>query len=497
MLDSIMNAYSTSRSGVAVFVCCAALSFAMLWTGKTNGAPFAIQGPGVDPTDFRITAFATNVYFPLGMVQLSDGSLLVSITQGSSYWSGANGRLLRLTDTNNDGIADGAGTVLYSGLTSGLTSLRHCGNLFFVTGQGGSRPISILRAGATPDAPITLVGTINLVYPGGSWLHPHSALNVRPVPGQPESCHLFFQLGSDQNFSNTVRTVTLTNSQIAGAVGTLQGQSIYRITITDNLTNVVASQLTRIAKGVRNPAGFAFHPINGDFYFEDNGIDGLVDPNEPVSADELNFIPTTEVGNGNVPDFGFPTNYTAYRTGAVVGGGGIQPLVVFLPLNGSESEGPNDIAFAPLGFPPGLNNGIFVGFHGKWSLAGLANEENPLVFVDLNTTNYWHFISNSETNIGHLDGLLSTGDSLFLADITRTGNTDNGSNSGMIYQIKSLKTFLSFTFSNNVLQLTWPAGVLQEADDLSGPWNDLTNATSPYQISSGLVNSNRFYRTKN
>jgi hypothetical protein len=73
----------------------------------------------------------------------------------------------------------------------------------------------------------------------------------------------------------------------------------------------------------------------------------------------------------------------------------------------------------------------------------------------------------------------------------------NGSNSGMIYQIKSLKTYLSFTFSNNVLQLTWPAGVLQEAADLSGPWNDLTNATSPYQLSSELVNSNRFYRTKN
>jgi len=497
MLLAIMKAYL--RHCLFTIIPVFAGLLLLISSGKVHAAPFAIQGPGVNPSDFRITAFATNIYFPLGMVQLSDGSLLVAISQGSSYWSGSTvGKLLRLTDTNSDGIADDAGTVLYTGLPGGQTSLRHCGNLFFVTGQGVGRPISILRAGATPDAALTLVGAINLVYPSpGGWLHPHSALNVRPVPGQSESCHLFFQLGSDQNFSNTVRTVTMTNSQISGAVGTLQGQSIYRLTITDNLTNVVASQLTRIAKGLRNPAGFAFHPVTGDFYFEDNGIDGLVDPNEPFSVDELNFIPAAQVGDGSVPDFGFPSNYTAYRTGVVVGGAGVQPLVTFQPLNSSESEGPNDIAFAPLAFPPGLNNGVFVGFHGKWALGGLANEENPLVFVDLGTTNYWHFISNDETNIGHLDGLLSTGDSLFLADITRTGNTDTGANSGMIYQIKSLKTFLSFTYNNNVLELTWPSGVLQQAEDLSGPWDDLTNATSPYQITSELVNSNRFYRTKN
>jgi hypothetical protein len=29
----------------------------------------------------------------------------------------------------------------------------------------------------------------------------------------------------------------------------------------------------------------AFHSIFGDLYFEDNGIDGLVDPNEPLSAE--------------------------------------------------------------------------------------------------------------------------------------------------------------------------------------------------------------------
>ena len=64
------------------------------------------------------------------------------------------------------------------------------------------------------------------------------------------------------------------------------------------VNNVTASNLTQIASGLRNPAGFAFHPKTGDFYFEDNGIDGLSNPNEPLSADELNVIPAASFAKG-------------------------------------------------------------------------------------------------------------------------------------------------------------------------------------------------------
>ena len=53
-----------------------------------------------------------------------------------------------------------------------------------------------------------------------------------------------------------------------------------------------------------------------------------------------------------------------------------------LPANGNKSEGPNNICFAPPGFPTGLNTGIFVGFHGSWSSAGTNNVENPLVYAN-------------------------------------------------------------------------------------------------------------------
>jgi len=477
-----------------------ALLAALAPTPAVSSAPFTVQGPGVNPDAFRITVFATNLYFPLGMARLSDGSLLVGVSQGSSFWN-STGQILRLTDANHDGIADGPGSILYTGLPGGQTSLRVCGKLVFVTGQGVNRPISVLRTGATPDAQLTFVGKITVNYPSGGWYHPHSALAVRPTPERVASCDLIFQLGSDQNFAKTTRTATISSAEITGASGTIEGESIYMLTLTDNGTNVVATNLIQIAKGLRNAAGFAFHPVTGDLYFEDNGIDGLVDGNEPLSADELNWIPAAEIGNGSVRDFGFPTNYTAYRSGTIVGGGGIQPLVTFQPLpnpaNGSESEGPNDIAFAPLAFPEGLNHGVFVGFHGKWSLAGIANEENPLVFVDLNTTNYFQFIGNDEPNIGHLDGLMSTEDSLFLADITATGNTSSGGNRGVIYQIKSLVSRLSFRFSGNTLELSWPAGLLQRADAVTGPWQDVTGATSPYAVQVNPSDSGAFFRTKN
>jgi len=280
----------------------AVLTIQSVWPQVAQADPFAIQGAGVKATDFRITVFATNISYPLGMVQLTDGSLLAAVSQGASFWS-STGQLVRLTDTNHDGIADAPGVVLYNGLPGGQTSLRRFGSLFFVTGQGVGRPITILRAGATPDAPLTLVGSISVNYPSGGWEHPHSALNLRATPGHTRSCDLFFQLGSDQNFAKTIRTATISSAQITGASGALEGESIYMLTLIDNLTNVVATNLTRVAKGLRNSAGFAFHPLTGDLYFEDNGIDGLVDPNEPLSADELNWIPAAQIGNGTVPDF--------------------------------------------------------------------------------------------------------------------------------------------------------------------------------------------------
>ncbi len=399
--------------------------------------PFSISGPGVNPSDFRITTFAEGLNFPVGMTPLSDGSMLVAVSNGSSFFSTTQGSLIRLADTDNDGVADSQTTLVNNVPTGKLSSLRSAGDLVFVTGFG--TPITIYRKGAMPTDPLSLIGTMSLGFPAGSWGHPNSALAVRETPGIPGAYDLFFQLGSKVNFAATTETVSLTSD--IGVSGTLAGDAIHMVRITDNGTSISGSNLTQVATGLRNAAGFALHPSTGDLYLQDNGIDGSPDSNEPLSADELNVIPAADIGT-TIADFGFPNNYTEYRTGNVIGGAGVQPLFTFQPLpspNGEESEGPNDIVFAPPNFPAGLNNGVFVGMHGRFSLGGIANEENPLVFANLDDNSYFQFIGSDEAAIGHLDGLMSTDDSLFLADISPGGGFGAANaNTGKIYQIRSL-----------------------------------------------------------
>ena len=402
---------------------------------------FSLAGPGVDPNDFRVTTFADGLNYPVGMSELSDGSILVAVSNGSNFFGSSSGRILRLADTDEDGIADQQDVLVNSVPGGGLSALRVAGDLVFTTGQGRGKPISIYRLGDQPSDPLTEIGHLTINYPGGGWLHPHSALAVRPTPDSAGSYDLFFQLGSKVNFATTTETILLTSD--IGISGNIAGDAIHKVTIVDNGTEILGSDLLQIATGLRNAAGMAFHPISGDLYLQDNGIDGLSNANEPHSADELNVIGATSVG-GAIDDFGFPNRYVAYRTDNLIGSGGIDPLVAFQPIpapNGDEGEGPNDIAFAPPGFPPALNNGVFVGMHGKFSLGGTSNEENPLVFVDLDDNSYFHIIRNDEPSVGHLDGLLSTNDSLFVADISPGGGfgSSNG-NTGRIYQIKSLVT---------------------------------------------------------
>ena len=461
---------------------------------RGTGQPFTLQGPGVNTNEFRVTVFASGLNYPLGMARLADDSLLVTVSQSVNFYV-APSQLLRLTDTNLDGVADDVGTVLYTGLPASSTAVRVAGNLILVAGNG--RPISVLRAGTTPASPLTLVGQLLFTYPN-QWSHLQSALAVRRSPGFTNRYEMIFQIGSDVNFAASTRTVALTNSNLPGVGGVLAGDSIYQLTLIDDGAKVTTTNLIQLASGLRNPAGFTFHPATGDLYFEDNGIDGLVNANEPHSADELNFIARTNLG-GAPEFFGCPSNYVAYRTGTVIGGAGVAPLIAFQPIpdpfTGAESEGPNDVVFAPPGFPDGLNTGVFVGFHGRFDLGGTNNEENPLVFANPATGAYFHFIHGQQAGIGHLDGLLATRDSLFVADLVTSGKPSSGAGAGVIYQIKSLVNpppVLTARRVGGQLELTWDRGTLQQADAVSGPWRDVPDAFSPLlTITAG---QKQFYR---
>src|SRR5690606_17038572 len=140
--------------------------------------------------------------------------------------------------------------------------------------------------------------------------------------------------------------------------------------------------------------------------------------------------------------------------------------------------------------------GIFVGFHGKFNGGGLANEENPVVYADPETGEYFHFILGQQAGLGHPDGLLATRDSLFVADVTATGNMGNSPGTGAIYQIKSLVTptapDLTVKRAGVFLELRWDRGVLQQADEPGGPWQEILDSFSPYLTEP--VGARKFYR---
>jgi glucose/arabinose dehydrogenase len=418
-------------------------------------AQFTIGGdPRVNPNDFRITTFASGLNYPNGLARLSDGSILVATSNpnGTGRFFASSGALLRFTDTDGDGIADGPGQVMYSDLVGVWVALKVAGPLVFITSaQQHSERITILRMNNGPALPYTFVGTLDFTFPA-NWEHKSYALAARPAQGGPANTYeLYFNVGSTANFGETADPIGLSGL----LQGTMQGASIYRVTVTDTGNGATVSNLTQIAKGLRNAAGMDFHPETGDLYFEDNGIDGLQIRDEPLSADELNRVATADLGR-IVPDFGFPNDYIDSHTGQRVGSGGVQPLVTFRPLpcascpdpgdpngpDGAESEGPSGIVFAPPAFPSYVNNGVFVGFHGKFGAAPSGNEENPLVFWDLATGRYFHFIEAFQ--LGHGDQLLSTEDSLFIADMAADGSLNTNGGTGVVYQIRRRPTISVF-----------------------------------------------------
>lgn len=401
---------------------------------------------GVNPADFRYTTFASGLNFPVGMQMLPDGSLLVAtnnpINNGGLYNS--TGSLVRFVDANGDGVADNPnGTVVYSGLPGTISSVTQAGNLLFITNSAPTTVGLTVLQMSSPTS-YSLVGNEQFSFPatpnGDAWEHTTCTAISQPVAGSPNTYNVYFNIGSQADNVTTPATTTATASGLFNA--NLHGDSIYRVTVNENGAPSF-SNVTQIAYGLRNAAGMAFQPSTGNFYFDDNGIDnGVSDPTyndtgKEYSADEINMIPAGQVGT-TLPDFGFAHSIILESDGSQVGDGlGVQPLQTFRAMpSGAQSEGPNQIAFAPSSFPAGLNDGMFITFDGNGD-AGTTNDQNPLIYYDPTTNQYFHFIEGGQDGMGHLDGIISTGNAIFLSELDSAGSlfepSDGGG--GAIYEL--------------------------------------------------------------
>jgi hypothetical protein len=224
-------------------------------------AGLIVNSPTVNSSLFTVNTFATGLNFAYSMQSLSDGSLAVLSTNTAGV-----GSVLRFTDTNHDGVADGAPTALYSanGLFTGLTKV---GN-YYTLGNLTDHTITLLKPGATPSDPWTTAGSFNFDY-GPNWEHNTVGITARPTPGSPGSYDLIFNIGSEFNDQLSTDKVALTGL----AQATLTGDSLYAVTIDETGAAPSASNVRQVATGIRNVAGMQFDAA-GNFYFADNAIDG-------------------------------------------------------------------------------------------------------------------------------------------------------------------------------------------------------------------------------
>lgn len=401
-------------------------------------APIAAAQPGdialgSDPRIARagisLTVFADGLDFPMGMVELPDGSLLVatSTPDGSSFFS-STGALIRLTDRNGDGRADGAGTVLAGGLLGPLVAVQRAGDLIFVTSvRGGAEAISVFRRGARWRDPLVSLGTSFFNFAGGE--HQSYALAVRKSVETRGGYDLFFNVGAYGNLETgyVVRIDGL-------IVGELDDASIYMTTVTVEGDEIAFTEPVKIASGLRNASALVIDPVSGDLVIAENGIDSPENRIVSLSADEIDVIPADEIG-GDVEHFGFPTTYVDYATGETVGDEGIAPVIAFPPTDGSENEGIAGIAPVPATFPEPFAGGYVAGFHGQFDATGDGNEENPLLFADLESGDRFELIANDNPGVGHLDSMVSTKDAIFVADLCATGSLQAAAPCGVIYRI--------------------------------------------------------------
>jgi hypothetical protein len=428
----------------------AALSLAALLAGGAAGAtepPVLTLAKPEDQARFRVTTFVSGLSFPTSLTALSDGSLLVGTSNGSSLFSARSSSLLRLVDLDGDGIADGAPTALATGLPGLVTSVRRLDDLVVaLSSQAGNETISFWRTGPTAADQLTPAGALKFRFPTG-FEHTTYALAIQNSPGDPSALEVFFNVGAKTNDTQTPPSETVglqgDGEHILLELTQLAADSIHRVTLkAAEAGSAFTASVTQIASGLRNAAGMVFAP-NGDLYFQDNGIDTPGNRNVSLSADELNRIRAADLGT-TLPDFGFPHTYISYATGETISDGkpicpsicnhpaGVSPpLLAFRPVDGRKSEGAVELAFAPEGFGRDFAGGIFTSFFGKFA-GGPANDENPVVFANPHTGEYYHFINNGL--LGHPNGLLSTQNSLFLTDLDFGGDL-TGSTRGVIYQI--------------------------------------------------------------
>ncbi len=371
----------------------------------------------------ELVEVATDLPFPMGMIALDDGSLLVATSPSESgNFYDSDGEILRLIDSDDDGVFDSR-IAAASGLPGSLVALAMFDELVIVTSaESGSESLIFLEMGETADDPLSEITRFSFEFGGA--LHQSYGLAVRQIPDSDDSFDVVFNVGAAGN--DTAGPIVPLSGPISAD---LNPASIYLITVTRTRDSLSFDAPIQLASGLRNASALLFEPDSGDLLIGENGIDGFENPIVAFSADEINLIPADQIGS-EVIDFGFPDAYTDSATRVEVGDE--SALVTFLPIDGDEAEGIAGIALLPDSFPESFAGMLIAGFHGQFDLIGVENEENPVRMIDLASGDQSDLIVNSSPDVGHVDSMVATEDAVYLADFC-SGSLTSSTGCGIIY----------------------------------------------------------------
>jgi glucose/arabinose dehydrogenase len=392
---------------------------------STLGSSSAVSG----------STIAGGLDFPYGLAAMNDGSILFGESNPTTQY-GIEGApstgSVWILPKHADGSFGAAQQVIGS-LKGPVTSV-----------QAGPDGMVVVESGALSDRTMSFynqnfqsLGNVQFSYPTYAWWHPTGVSLVAPQPDGSD--RVYFIVGSEADGAKTTAQVSTTGLFNA----TLNADSVYMVTVKNSggsLQTIGAP--TQVASGLRNPYGLSLD-VSGNLIIGDNGQDGPYIGHE-LGADTLHLIPAAQIGL-SVPDFGFPASYVDFGTGVYVNGdpGATPPLAAFIPVVDSNgdwqySEGVSAIGYvAPLAMSfVGAQGGEFLGFHGAKNGTGAANDDNAFLYYDFASGKYYPLVDAGTAGVGHLDSILVSGNTLFIADMATAGVVDGvgGGQSGAIYE---------------------------------------------------------------
>ena len=171
---------------------------AMLPTVTAHAQTDAINLQASAGESLAISEVASGLAFPMGMIPLPDGSLLVASSPSpSGNFYDSSGTLLRLDDSDNDGTLDQQ-TALATELPGSLVAVTRSKDIVVATSaQSGNEQIMFVPSGDRWRDALVPIGSIRLQFVGA--LHQSYGLATRPNPDSRDAFDLIFNIGAGGN----------------------------------------------------------------------------------------------------------------------------------------------------------------------------------------------------------------------------------------------------------------------------------------------------------